>query len=165
MATKGLRVFYSKIDNLIVGTHELQAPEEKQDAKFPNTVENDLTTVPDKPQLNATGSVVLDGNGNLIKLGGVPEDYACIEELDSQRASDLLASDENSIVDGKLVIGAKRIVPVIYQYEVFSKEITHPKLLTTRYLDYEVLEFNQELTAAEINELRTILGKTIRKLE
>jgi len=54
--------------------------------------------------------------------------------------------------------------PRTYRYEAFTKEIAHPKKATPIYVDYEILEFNQELTADEISGLETELGKTIRKL-
>ncbi|GAI82438.1 unnamed protein product, partial [marine sediment metagenome] len=82
-----------------------------------------------------------------------------------QKACDFFNSDENKIVDGKLVIGPKRVVPIIYRYEVFAKEITHPKREAPIYVGYELLEFNQELTANERANLESELGKTVRRLE
>lgn len=55
--------------------------------------------------------------------------------------------------------------PLAYQYEAFTKEITHPKRDTPIYVGYEVFEFDQELTPVEISELEMQLGKMIRKLE
>jgi len=53
----------------------------------------------------------------------------------------------------------------VYRYGAFSKEVTHHKRDTPIYVDYEVLEFNQELTDDEISSLEVELGKTIRKLQ
>lgn len=91
METKAVRAFYRKADNEIVWTHEL-----KGTGEFPLLIEDNLSEIPNK---------MPDGE---MPLGGVPEDYACIEETDPQRASDFLASDDNKVVDGKLVIGAPR---------------------------------------------------------
>lgn len=52
----------------------------------------------------------------------------------------------------------------IYQYEAFSKEIIHPKKDTPLYVGYEVLEFSQELTQQDIEDLETQLGKIVRRL-
>ena len=111
METKAVRVFYRKSDNQIAWTPLTTDPKGRTPAPFAATVEKDLAGIPDKPQLDANGSVILDANDNPIRLGGVPEDYACVEELDNQRASDALDSDKNQVVDGNLIIGAERIIP------------------------------------------------------
>lgn len=54
--------------------------------------------------------------------------------------------------------------PVVYRYEAFTKKITHPKRDAPIYVGYEVLEFNEELTAQEISDLEAQLGKTVKKL-
>lgn len=94
METKALRVFYGKSDNKIVWTYELRGT-----GKFPTTISKDLAKIPGK---------MPDGE---TSLGGKPQDYACIKVMDAQRAIAFLKSDENKIVDGKVVIGAKRITP------------------------------------------------------
>jgi len=55
--------------------------------------------------------------------------------------------------------------PAVYRYEAFAKEITHPKQNTPIYVNYEVLEFSQELTTEEITNLQTQLGKILRKID
>ncbi len=162
METKAIRVFYRIIDNQIIWTHTTSDSNGRIPAPFASTVEQDLAGIPNnKP----------DG---ITALGGIQDDYACVvgqyhpysfQINDIATIDAFLTSDENTIVDGVLVIGAKRVVPVIYRYEVFSKEIIHPKLKTTKYLDYEVLEFNEELTTDEISSFEIELGRTIRKLE
>lgn len=105
---KAIRVFYRLSDGEVVWAFTLEAPEEKLDPKFPTTIEQDLAELPDKPKLDAIGSVILDTDGNFIKLGGVSEDYACITETDPTRIAGFLASDSNRVVDGQLVIGEPR---------------------------------------------------------
>lgn len=107
MKTKAVRVFYRKSNNQIVWSHELRIPFEGYPGEFPTTMEQDLAEIPNKAII--TG---IDGEGEpiLTKLGGIPKDYAGIEETNSQRAKDFLNSDKNTIVDGALVIGAKRII-------------------------------------------------------
>lgn len=146
--TKAVRIFYRKSDNQIVWHHELRGTGE-----FPTTIDNDLAEIPSK---------IPDG---IMPLGGIAEDYGCIEEQDSQKACDFLNSDESKIVDERLVIGPKRVVPAIYRYEAFTKKVIHPKREAPIYVGYEVLEFDQKLTPMEISELKTQLGKTIRRLE
>lgn len=92
--TKALRVFYRKSDNQIIWTHELRGT-----GAFPTTIEADLAEIPYK---------MPDG---LVALGGNVDDYACIEEADTQRAINFLASDNNRIIKGKLVAGDRRVVP------------------------------------------------------
>jgi len=89
-----VRVFYRKSDNDIVWSCELRGG-----GIFPTTVETDLTDI---------SNMMPDGK---TPLGGVPEDYACIVELDPERTEGFLNSDENKIVDGALIIGAERITP------------------------------------------------------
>jgi hypothetical protein len=103
METKAVRVFYRKANNQIVWYHELRGP-----GIFPTSVEEDLAEIPDK-----VTSVDLDAGGNVkteYKLGGIPEDYGCIEEQDAQKAKSYFESDENAIVNGELVIGPPRKV-------------------------------------------------------
>lgn len=103
MNTKAIRVFYRKSDGKIVWTHELRGIGE-----FPTTIEQDLAEILDKVtsrEIAYDGTIISE-----TKLGGKVEDYACIEEQNPQRASDALTSDENQIINGKLIIGAKRII-------------------------------------------------------
>lgn len=93
METKAIRVFYRKADNEIVWYHELRGAGE-----FLTTIGEDLGEIPSK---------MPDGE---TPLGGIPEDYACVEESDTQRTDKFLASDDNKVVDGKLVIGTPRPV-------------------------------------------------------
>lgn len=103
METKALRVFYRKSNNQIVWTHELRGT-----GKFPTTITQDLAEIPDKiisRELDADGSVIGE-----TRVGGVVQNYSCIEEQDSQRASNALLSDNNKISNGKLIIGSKRVI-------------------------------------------------------
>ena len=104
MATKALRIFYRKSDGQPVWTHELRGS-----GIFPTTPEQDLAQIPDKV-----------GQGNI-------DDYACIEETNVQRAEAALDSDDNRILDGKLIVGAKRITPEAIQPRNLRAEIDELK--------------------------------------
>ena len=101
---KAVRVFYR--DDKVVWTHSLEGTGE-----FPTTIEQDLSEIPDKPQLDDNGSAILDADENFIKLGGVPEDYGCIEVNDTVQAQAVVDAkrNENKVIDKKLIIGSKRI--------------------------------------------------------
>lgn len=92
---KAVRVFYGRADNQIVWTHTLESPG-GYSGIFPTTIEQDLAEIPDKTP---------DGE---TPLGRAIEDYACIEETDTERATAFLGSGDNSIVNGKLIIGELR---------------------------------------------------------
>ena len=94
MATKSIRIFYRKSDGKQVWYHELRGS-----GVFPTTIEQDLADIPNK---------MPDGE---TSLGGILNNYGCIEERDAQKILDALDSDKNKVVNGELVIGAKRIVP------------------------------------------------------
>ncbi len=94
MGTKAVRVFYRKSDNQIVWQYELRGPGE-----FPITVKDSLIEIPNK---------MPDGE---TQLGGEWQEYACIEELDSEKAVAFLASNENQIINDQLIIGTPRIIP------------------------------------------------------
>lgn len=55
--------------------------------------------------------------------------------------------------------------PIKYRYEAFTKEIIHPKKSGVIFRDYEILEFDEELTTTEISNLETELKKTVRFIE
>lgn len=107
---KALRVFYRKSDNKIVWTHELRGTGE-----FPTTVEIDLSQIP---------GTMPDGK---TPLRGVIDDYECIEELDSQKASAFLASDTNAVVNGKLIIGNPRSIIIPQSSRNLAAEIDELK--------------------------------------
>lgn len=94
MGTKAVRGFFRKSDGKQVWYHELRGS-----GSFPTPITEDLTELPNK---------MPDGE---IPLGGVPEDYVCIEETNLDRIAKLFASDGNTIVDSKLVIGVPRVLP------------------------------------------------------
>ena len=121
MEIKAVRVFYRKLDSKIVWAHTLMEPGE-----FPTTIEQDLAELP-----NVVISQELDANLNVIsetKLGGSSKDYACIEV--TEKASDFLASDTNTIVDGALVIGLPRVIPVPIPPRNLAAEIDEIKKAT-----------------------------------
>jgi len=103
METKAVRIFYRKSDNQIVWTHTVVDFMGRTPAFFPTTIEEDLAKIPDKPKLNSDGSII-EGT----RLGGVVEEYDYVQEDDSQRAQDALDSDENRIVNKRLIVGRKR---------------------------------------------------------
>ena len=55
--------------------------------------------------------------------------------------------------------------PTVYEYKAFTKKIEHPKRARPIYKDYEILEFMEELTSTEIENLEFELGKMILKVE
>lgn len=67
--------------------------------------------------------------------------------------------------DMEAELKAGGFIPTIYRYEVFTKEIIHPKKDAPAYIDYQILEFNQKLMPDEISALETELKKTVRKVE
>ena len=93
---RALRVFYRKLDSKIVWYHETRSPEGKL-AICPTTIEEDLSNIP---------NLKLDGK---IVLGGIPEDYSCIKAKSEDLAA-YFASDENRVVNDKLITGSKRVV-------------------------------------------------------
>ena len=97
MEVKAVRVFYQKADNEIVWRHTLTGTGE-----FANTKEEDLAGIPDTMPNGET------------PLGGVPEDYACIEVTDQTTISAFMASDSNTVVNGELITGTPRpiVIPV-----------------------------------------------------
>lgn len=97
--TKAVRVFYRKSDNQVIWTHELKVLKGSS-GKFPTTIKDDLNEIPLK---------MPDG---ITPLGGVPDDYGCIEVTESTAAKGFLSSDNNKVADGKLVIGTPRITPI-----------------------------------------------------
>lgn len=80
-----LRVFYRISNNQIVwnGTTETE---------FPYTIEQDIAGIP------------------LTLIGGQPSDYACIQVTDKTTIDKFMASDGNTVINGKLVTGVARIV-------------------------------------------------------
>lgn len=96
--TKAIRVFYRISDSEIVWYHLVIAPE-GMPALFPNTHEEDLAGIP------------TNCPGGETPLGGLPGDYACIEEHDTQVVNAFLASDNNQIVGGELSVGEPRPEP------------------------------------------------------
>ena len=123
---KAIRVFYRKSDGKVIWSHQLVCPD-GYDGKFPTTIEQNIEELPDKPQLDATGSVILDANENPFKLGGVPDDYACIEVTDQLTISAFVASDSNTVVNGKLVTGTPRPIVIPEPPRDLAKEVDELK--------------------------------------
>ena len=92
---KAVRVFYRKSDSQIVWTRTLDGTGE-----FSTTIEQNLAEMPDN---------MPDGE---TPLGGVPEDYACIEVTDQTTISAFMASDSNTVVKGKLITGTPRPIVI-----------------------------------------------------
>ena len=86
-----LRVFYRKSTNEIVWNSTT-------DGEFPYSTEQDIEKLPNtKP----------DGE---TPIGGTPEDYSCLVVEDKTEVDAFLASDDNTVVTGKLVSGLPRQV-------------------------------------------------------
>ncbi len=94
--TTTLRAFYRKSDSKIVWTSSLEGT-----GKFPRTVQEELTALPDI-KIGATRTSVG------TSLGGVPENFLCLEVTDALIIVAFIASDTNTIVGGELVVGMPR---------------------------------------------------------
>ncbi len=105
--TEAVRVFYRKSDGKQVWTHQVIDFADRIPPVFPNSIQNDLDKLPDQVLTlltDATGKIIGD-----VKVGGMREDYTCIEEFDEVKVKQILGSDENTVVDKKIVIGKARL--------------------------------------------------------
>lgn len=105
-------------------------------------------------------NIVNEFNSEGIKIGQHRKlkDGKSIDDF-NKRHVEIWRNHEQELIDK----GHLEPAPEIYRYEAFVKEISHPKKGTPIYVGYEELEFNQELTTQEINDLEKELGKTVRK--
>lgn len=113
--TKTVRVFYRKLDNQIVWSSSLEG-----DGVFPITVEDELEKL---PAIKIGTTLTFEG----VPLGGKPEDYSCIEVTDQPTISAFLASDNNTMIEGKLATGAPRLIVESQPVRDFAKEIDELK--------------------------------------
>ncbi len=97
--TKALRVFYRKSTNDILWTLTIEDFKQRDIVPFSNTIEEDLAKLPD---------TMPDG---ITPLGGVPEDYDCVEIQETETVNKILDSDVNRIDKGKVIFGAPRMKP------------------------------------------------------
>ncbi len=80
-----------------------------------------------------------------------------------------MTKEEFDLAHGKVWSGmeaeliANGLLNLSVRYEAYTKELIHSKRLTPFYVDYEVLEFDQELTEDEIASLEAEMGKTVRR--
>jgi len=108
---KALRVFYKKSDSKIVWNSSLEGT-----GVFPYSIEEELKNLP-----NTKIAVTLTSEGT--PLGGEPDDYACIEISDEAIMASFMASDTNTVENGKLVTGTARPTPEPTPLRDLAKEI------------------------------------------
>lgn len=95
----------------------------------------------------------LPSQHRMLKLGKSIEEF-------NLRHSEIWRDHEAELVTQGFIEPLERI----YRYEAFSKEIIHPKREKPIYTNYEVLEFNEELTTEELSTLEGELKKAVRKI-